>query len=284
MADIPKITLGLKKVVTITDNTELTLDHADARIYCNNSGGAKTITIPADATVDLPIGTEILVYMGTSNPITITAANDVTINSAQYGNSDAVLAEIRAVARLTKIAADEWAIDGQLGRQVEVFIPIDWAEDGAAPPEAAAAVASGTGAIRGRNFASDSSEDVIINWRVPSLIYEASGITYKVHTVVTNATGPSSEGVVFSLSGFSLGSNDGIDGTYGSEVTSSFSSNTASQYDVLDTDESAAVTVTDLMRDEVAMLKLYRDHDAAGDDYAQDIAVTGITIKYYVRY
>lgn len=284
MADIPKITLGLKKVVTITDNTELTLDHADARIHCNNSGGAKTITIPADATVDLPIGTEILVYMGTSNPITITAANDVTINSAQYGNSDAVLAEIRAVARLTKIAANEWAIDGQLGRQVEVFIPIDWAEDGAAPPEAAAAVASGTGSIRARAFDAAADEDVIISWRVPNNIYEAGLVKYKVHTVVTSATGPSSEGYSFQLSGFSLGTNDGLNGTYGTEVTSEIGSLTASQYDVVDTDQSADVTITGLLRDEIAILNLHRDTDDATDDYAQDVGVTGITIYYYERY
>ena len=283
MALIPKVKLGKKVVQTITDTTTLDLSHQDGSIYCNN-GSAKTITIPPNADVAFPIGTQVLIHTETAYPITIAPGAGVTINSAPYGNSNAVLAEIRATVILEKSAINTWLITGELAKPVEVFIPIDWAEDGAAPPEAAAVISSGTGSIRGRNFASDSSEGVIINWRVPNNIYEAGLIKYKVHLAVTNATGPSGEGIVFSLSGFSLGSNDGLNGTYGTEVLSSSTSLTASQYDVVDTDQSADVTITDLLRNEVTMLLLYRDHDHASDDYAQDVAVTGITLYYYERY
>jgi len=279
----PKVKLGQKVTQTITDTTTLDLSHQDGSILCNNSS-AKTITIPPNADVPFPVGTQVLVHTETAYPITIAAGAGVTINSAAYGNSSAVMAEIRATVVLEKTAVNTWLISGEMAKPVEVFIPIDWAEDGASPPEEAEVIASGTGSIRGRNFESDSSEGVIINWRVPNNIYEAGLIKYKVHLAVTNETGPSGEGIVFSLSGFSLGSNDGLNGTYGSEVVSSATSLTASQYDVVETDTSADVTITDLMRDEVTMMLLYRDHDHASDDYAQDVAVTGITLYYYTRY
>ena len=40
------------------------------------------------------------------------------------------------------------------------------------------------------------------------------------------------------------------------------------------------MTVTDLLKGETAVMKLYRDVADADDNYPQDVGVTGVEIKY----
>ena len=120
-------------------------------------------------------------------------------------------------------------------KNIETFLPIDWAEDGTTAPEAAALVTSGSGNFRARNFASDQSEDIAISWKVPVGIDTAAPITIRVNMIVTNATGPSNEGIVFDLSGYCTGDNDSINGTPGDSVNATSTALTAAQYDLQDT-------------------------------------------------
>ncbi len=181
----------------------------------------------------------------------------------------------------TNAGSKSWVLQGGAALVTEsVFIPIGDAIDGTAAPDAAAAVTSGNGKVMARTFAGDSSEDVIIPWAVPPDIYLSDGIKYQVVCVVTAATGPSAEGVVFSLSGYCVGSGDALGGTFGAEVLSSKTAMTEDQYDIVITDQSGKVTISDLAAGELAELKLYRDHDHADDTYVQLIGVIGIHLEY----
>lgn len=142
---------------------------------------------------------------------------------------------------------------------------------------------STNGKVFARTFAHDSTEDVIFAVEVPEDIVAASGVKFKVHCLVTAATGPSNEGVAFLLSGYSIGNGDALNGTFGTQVASTATARTDAQYDRFTTTLSGTVTITNLAAGELMMLKLERDHDHASDDYGQLIGVTGITLEI-VRY
>lgn len=164
--------------------------------------------------------------------------------------------------------------------QVTEFIPIEWAEDGTSAPDTTTLFTHTNGKVRLRKFAGDSSKDVIIPWRVPTNIKVADGIKFEVCCVVTEATGPSNEGVSFKMSGYSSGDGDDITGAFGTEVESKKTGVTYAQYVTFDTVLSEKVTVTNLAAGEMAMLKLYRDHDDTDDDYVQKLGVYGVVITY----
>jgi len=87
-----------------------------------------------------------------------------------------------------------------------IKIPIDYASNGVtSTADPAQEYTSTNGKIFARTFASDSTEDVIFAVEVPDDIVAASGVKFKVHCLVTAATGPSNEGVAFLLSGYSIG-------------------------------------------------------------------------------
>ena len=174
-----------------------------------------------------------------------------------------------------------WVLQGITALIAErVFIPITDAIDGTTAPDAADNVASGNGAVTARTFDGETSEDVIIPWVVPSDLYPANGLKYHVACVITAATGPAAEGLVFSLSGYNVESGAGINGTFGTEVLSKATGLTQSQYDIVLTEQSSKVTVTDLAGGDLAMLKLYRDHDHADDTYVQLVGVIGVWLEY----
>jgi len=171
------------------------------------------------------------------------------------------------------------------GFQVKETIYIDDPRviDGGTPPAASAKISSGNGAVMARKFdGAAQDEDVLIPWKVPDDILVASGIKFDVETVITEGTAPSTEGVVFELSGYSIGHGDSINGSFGTAQTSKKTGMSDAQYDRVKTEQSSQITVTDLAQGELAMLKLMRDYNHADDDYAQDIGVVAINI-YYTR-
>ena len=86
----------------------------------------------------------------------------------------------------------------------------------------------------------------------------------------------------FGLAGFSMGDNDTLGGTLGTEViVSNVFAGTWAQYDRFSTPYSAAVTITDAAAGETAILRFRRKHDDAADDYAaSSIGVSKLKIKY----
>ena len=159
------------------------------------------------------------------------------------------------------------------------FLPIEWAQDGTAPPDAAESLATGDGSVQIRKFAGDSTQDVIFPWIVPNDIKISDKIKFQVLCVITEATPPSNEGVNFDLSGYCIGDGVCIGGILGTDVGSSKTGMSDTQYDFIITTLSAEVTITDLAAGELAMLHLKRDHDDTDDTYAQSIGVIGIRIQ-----
>jgi hypothetical protein len=160
-----------------------------------------------------------------------------------------------------------------------VFIPIEWAEDGDSAPDAAEVITDTNGKVSVRTFAGDAVEDVRIPWKVPSDINVAAKVSFRVCCIVTNATGPSSEGVSFKLSGYARGDGDSLTGTFGTSVESKKTGMTYAQNVIFDTVLSGDITITDLAADELVMLKLERDTADEDDTYEQVIGVYGIVLK-----
>lgn len=69
---------------------------------------AKSITVPANSTVEFPVGTVIEVFAGGSGTVSIVAAGGVVVRN----NGD--LAGIYASASLRKRATDEWVLTGEI--------------------------------------------------------------------------------------------------------------------------------------------------------------------------
>lgn len=161
-----------------------------------------------------------------------------------------------------------------------VFIPIGDMIDGSSAPAALATISSSDGYANVRKFDGASAEDVRLNWKVPDDIVVSEKLDYRVIALVTEGTGPSSEGVVFNLSGYSIGDGDGLSATLGSAVSASKTGLTLSQYDLIITGWATDVTLTNLAAGELAILKLERDPTDGDDTYAQDVGVIGIEIRY----
>jgi hypothetical protein len=101
----------LKHVVsnTQTDSYQLVLAD-DGKLIIMNKGSANDLTVPANATVAFPIGTQIAIQQLGAGQTTIVAAGGVTLQatpglkiSAQYGT-----------ATLLKTATNTWVVAGLL--------------------------------------------------------------------------------------------------------------------------------------------------------------------------
>lgn len=187
-----------------------------------------------------------------------------------------------AVTRLVEAKLTSAAIlAGSHSRFTSDFLPIEWAEDGTSPPAVTSLVSIGDAKIRVREFDDAADNDVIIPWKVPSqLISPASGLRFQVYGVVTNATGPADEGVVFELNGYSVGDGDSIDLVPGVRIKSFKTNWTGVQYDNFVTELSDVVYITDLAPDETVFFNLRRSTGDGDDSYAQNIGVYGIKIRY----
>jgi hypothetical protein len=114
-ANVNSITEGVNDlafgIFNAQTGTTYTLALTDvAKVVSLTNGSAITLTIPTNATVAFPTGTQILLYQGGAGQVTIGGAG-VTIRSqgtklkinGQYG-----------VAGLLKVGTDEWVAFGNL--------------------------------------------------------------------------------------------------------------------------------------------------------------------------
>lgn len=93
-------------------SASFTLALADAgKMLLVSSSSAVTVTIPTNASVAFPVGTEIEVTMMGSGSVTFTGATGVTIDSL---SSLVSVSDQYGVAALKKISTDEWLLAGAL--------------------------------------------------------------------------------------------------------------------------------------------------------------------------
>ena len=161
-----------------------------------------------------------------------------------------------------------------------IYLPVGYAEDGAAPPAASSVLAS-TRKVKIRNFDGASNENLEISFTAP-MDFKASGtIKFRFIGYVTNATAPANtEVVAFSLAGCSVGNSDVLGCTAGTAQTSSLTADANYvQYDRIAGAWSDAITITDLAASETVQVILIRLAEST-DTYAQDFGLAGIEIKY----
>lgn len=271
---------------TPSEGDLLYVESGGATTYdCTSSGldcgSTDIVTASGDFTVwkydgtnwDLQSFMDVSTDMGTD----ATGGTPATADISDVSVTQDELEELETIGATT-ISANQWIVLGGLGTRTE-FIPIGWMDDGAVPP-AAIETFTATNNVKLRRFDDAADEDVDFVWQVPVDIVTGSAIKFQVLTIVTEATGPSTEGWVFFLQGASIGSGDILSATLGTAVLSQRINVTDAQNDMGFTVYSAAVTVTNLAAGELALFTLYRDISDANDDYAQDIGVVGINIKY----
>ncbi|MCE5211849.1 MAG: hypothetical protein LLG40_09880 [Deltaproteobacteria bacterium] len=222
--------------------------------------------------------TNLIIPSSNSDPETTTGTikHDSTDTNAASDGSIKVFTgnHVNTLVSATAVADDSYTIITKTE-----YIPIAYAEDGAAAP-AAASVWADTRKAKIRVFAADADDDVEIHWMVPDDY--VGGIKFRVVGFVDNATAPANtETVILNLAGCSVGNSDDGGCTLGTGVDSTFTADaTYAQHDRWSSAWSNEITVTNIVAGESAMLKLFRDVD---DTYGQGIGVAGIEIKYKAR-
>ena len=93
-----------------TSNYTLVAGDASKRFYIKNSSTAITVTIPADASVNFPVGTEIIFFQDGTGDITIAGASGVNIKSES--NFYKIETQYCFVG-IAKLSANTWAMTGR---------------------------------------------------------------------------------------------------------------------------------------------------------------------------
>ena len=106
--------LALKADATLTlsdRSASATLALADnGHLLTFNAAGAVTLTVPGNAAVAFPVGTQVLLAQTGAGAFTVTAAGSATVNSVRGFTSTGA----GALATLVKIATDTWLLTGDL--------------------------------------------------------------------------------------------------------------------------------------------------------------------------
>ena len=115
-SDVNATNEGVNDLAIATFNaqtgTSYTLVLTDlAKLVTLTNAAAITLTVPPNASVAFPIGTQVLLYQGGAGQVTVAAGAGVTIRSQ---GSKLKLFDQYAVAGLLKVATDEWVIFGNL--------------------------------------------------------------------------------------------------------------------------------------------------------------------------
>lgn len=95
-------------IVSITGSSTLALSNAGKFLMCSASA-ATTITVPADTTVNFPIGTEIEICRYSDSTVTFAAESGVTLVSADSAKS---ISTKYGCACLKKLSSNTWLLAG----------------------------------------------------------------------------------------------------------------------------------------------------------------------------
>ena len=112
-ANVNSITEGVNDIAFGVFNaqtgTSYTLVLSDvAKVISLTNAASITLTIPTNATVAFPIGTQMLLYQGGAGQVTVSGAG-VTIRA--QGSKTKITAQY-GVAGLLKVGTDEWVLFG----------------------------------------------------------------------------------------------------------------------------------------------------------------------------
>lgn len=146
-----KVTVRPKPMAwrTTESDTALVLTDADCGVATTGTTGAQSVTVPADATADLPIGSAVLLYQAGAATLRVQAEAGVTLSFR--GAFLAEAAGQHATLSLIKQAANAWVLCGDLAAGAGMLNPIQFQADGVDLGEADATgvdfTNGGTGAV-----------------------------------------------------------------------------------------------------------------------------------------
>ena len=101
-------------MVSVSADTTLALSHAGKCILIQS--GAVSVTVPANAAVAFPTGTEIEIIRYSGSACTLKAASGVTLLHQSLGSvTEIALAERYTVVGLKKVGTNNWVITGGVG-------------------------------------------------------------------------------------------------------------------------------------------------------------------------
>ena len=101
-------------MVSVSADTTLALSHAGKCVLIQS--GAVSITVPADAAVSFPTGTEIEIIRYSGSACTLKAASGVALLHQSLGSvTEIALAERYTVVGLKKVGTNNWVITGGVG-------------------------------------------------------------------------------------------------------------------------------------------------------------------------
>lgn len=98
------------RIIEATANKTLALTDSGCLIIMNSSSNL-TVTVPTNANVAFPVGTEIEVVRGGTGNVTFSGATGVTVNSV---NSIKTISDQYASCGLKKIDTNVWLLTGSL--------------------------------------------------------------------------------------------------------------------------------------------------------------------------
>lgn len=153
--------------------------------------------------------------------------------------------------------------------------------DGSAPPMSGEVYDASGFRCYLRRFSGTADNNVMINWGVPKWMGPSAQLRYRVHSLVTESTGPADQGVVFIMSakainhGYSI-AESGFSGEYVSKRTGL----TYDQNTKIMTDWSDYFSVNNITSGEAAMFNLVRKHDHVDDTYPQNIGVIEVDVEW----
>ena len=101
-------------MVSVSADTTLALSHAGKCVFIQS--GAVSSTVPADAAVAFPTGTEIEIIRYSGSACTLKAASGVALLHQSLGSvTEIAIAERYTVVGLKKVGANNWVITGGVG-------------------------------------------------------------------------------------------------------------------------------------------------------------------------
>lgn len=201
----------------------------------------------------------------------LTAGSKVIKFSHDNQAGDDLGTEVGYVDNVGKIIGIGGAISMQPGGTA--VIPLETCTPQSAGPSAITPYANPTtsSTVTYRDFASSTPETAVCTWAAPPA-FDTASVQARMVSIVSNATGPSSTGFVYNISGCAnLPAATWGACTPGALATSTVAVATASQYDLLVGSQSDAMTITGLANGTLNDIYIVRNTAATADDYAQDV-------------
>jgi hypothetical protein len=170
-------------------------------------------------------------------------------------------------------------------QRADIFVPIEWCEDGSVPPSAAETLTSGNGSVRIRKFSGTTDEDVTFSFEIPKYFANLpSGISFQIDIIgyISESTTPGTSKMSIKTKAFALGHNDSLNGSWETtkEEICTFSSH--SQYDKF-VFEDAPVYIWGDKAGETLFVNVQRAATDSDDTYAQDVGIAGFRLKWFER-